>query len=405
MKVLGDTSRGGFLKINMPRFIINETSYHGTGAIRNLVPEIKKRGYNRVFVVTDANLIKNNIAQKVTNLLDKDKIKYEIFSKVKQNPTVEIVKEGLERLNAFKADVVLAIGGGSSIDTAKAIAIVATNPAHKDILSLEGVNKTANPALPIIAVATTCGSAAEVTINYVLTDEVKKRKFVCVDVHDIPVLAIVDPELMYSLPSSLIATTGMDALTHAIEGYITVNSWEMSDMLHLRAIELIADYLKPATTGKPYAITKMALAEYIAGMGFSNSGLGLCHAMSHAVSALYDTPHGLANAIILPTVMNYNADYSGNKYREIAKAFGINDARFLDIAEVRKLAIDNVKKLALSIGIPKNLIGIIKKKDIRKLAELAINDICIDGNPREVSIESIMELFNELLVDTCSCVL
>ena len=381
----------------MNKFVLNETSYHGSGAIAVVPEEIKNRGFNKAFVATDPDLIKFGVAAKVTDLLDKANIPYTVYSDIKANPTIENVQNGVEAFKACGADCIVAIGGGSAMDTAKAIGIVITNPEFADIRSLEGVAPTKNPCVPIIAVPTTAGTAAEVTINYVITDVEKKRKFVCVDVHDIPIVAVVDPDMMSTMPKGLTAFTGMDALTHAIEGYITKGAWELSDMFHIKAIEVISRSLRDAVENKKEGREGMALGQYIAGMGFSNVGLGVDHSMAHTLSAYYDTPHGKACAILLPTVMAFNADYTGEKYREIARVMGVKGVDEMTQAEYRKAACDAVKQLAEDVGIPTTLKGIVKEEDIPALSKDAYADACRPGNPRDVSEEEIAELYRSLL--------
>lgn len=379
------------------RFILNETSYHGSGSIKALSDEVKLRRLKKALVCTDPNLIRFGVTQKVLDVLDDNFLPYEIYSNIKANPTIENVREGVEAYKKAQADYLIAIGGGSSIDTAKGIGIIVTNPEFSDVRSLEGVANTLNKAAPIIAIPTTAGTAAEVTINYVITDVEKNRKFVCVDPHDIPVVAIVDSDLMSTMPKGLTAATGMDALTHAIEGYITKASWELSDMFHLKTIEIISKSLRGAVNNEQEGREGMALGQYIAGMGFSNVGLGIVHSMAHPLGALYDTPHGVANAIILPTVMEYNAPMTKDKYREIARAMGVKGVDEMSQAEYRKAAIDAVRKLANDVGIPPSLKGIIKEVDIPFLAKSAFNDACRPGNPRETSIEDIEKLYRLLL--------
>ena len=374
------------------RFVLNETSYHGKGAIQEIATEVKGRGFKKCFVCSDPDLIKFNVTKKVTDVLDANSIDYEIYSKIKANPTVENVKTGVETFKASGADCIIAIGGGSSMDTAKAIGIIIKNPEFADVVSLEGVAPTKNKCVPIIAVPTTAGTAAEVTINYVITDTEKNRKMVCVDVHDIPVVAVVDPDMMSSMPKGLTAATGMDALTHAIEGYITAGAWELSDMFHLKAIEIISNNLRGAVENTPEGREGMALGQYIAGMGFSNVGLGIVHSMAHPLGAVYDTPHGVANAIILPTVMEYNAPATGEKYRNIAKAMGVTGVDDMSLEEARKAAVDAVKQLSQDVGIPENLKDIVKPEDVDFLAQSAYDDACRPGNPRETSVEEIKEL-------------
>jgi len=379
------------------RIVLNETSYHGSGAINNIVDEIKVRGFKKAFVCSDPDLVKFGVTKKVTDILDKEGLDYELYSNIKPNPTIENVQTGVAAFKAAKADYIIAIGGGSSIDTAKAIGIIINNPEFEDVRSLEGVAPTKNPSVPIIAVPTTAGTAAEVTINYVITDVEKKRKFVCVDKHDIPVVAIVDPDMMSTMPRGLTAATGMDALTHAIEGYITKGAWELTDMFHLKAIELISKHLRGAVENKKEDREGMALAQYVAGMGFSNVGLGIVHSMAHALGAVYDTPHGIANAILLPTVMEFNADATGEKYKYIAIAMGVQNVDSMSQAEYRKAAVDAVKKLASDVGIPADLKGIAKESDLQFLAESALNDACTPGNPKDVTLEQIISLYKSLL--------
>ena len=381
----------------MQKFVLNETSYHGKGAISAVPEEIIARGFKKAFVASDPDLVKFGISGKVTELLEKNGIEFFLYSDIKPNPTIENVQNGVKALKECGADCIVAIGGGSSIDTAKAIGIIATNPEFEDVRSLEGVAPTKNPCVPIIAVPTTAGTAAEVTINYVITDVERKRKFVCVDVHDIPVVAVVDPDMMSSMPKSLTAATGMDALTHAIEGYITKGAWEMSDMFHIKAIEIIAKNLRGAVNNTAEGREGMALGQYIAGMGFSNVGLGVDHSMAHTLSAYYDTPHGKACAILLPTVMAYNAEYTGTKYRDIAKAMGVEGVENMTQDEYRKAAVDAVRKLAEDVGIPTTLKGIVKEEDLDALSESAYADACRPGNPRETSVEEIKELYKSLM--------
>ena len=381
----------------MNKFVLNETSYHGAGAIKAIPDEIKARGFKKVFVATDPDLIKFGIATKVTALLDEANIPYAVFSDIKANPTIENVKAGVEAFKACEADCIVAIGGGSAMDTAKAVGIIITNPEFADVRSLEGVAPTKNPCAPIIAVATTAGTAAEVTINYVITDVEKKRKFVCVDVHDIPVVAVVDPEMMNTMPASLTAATGMDALTHAIEGYITKGAWELSDMFHIKAIEVIAKSLRAAVRNEAEGREGMALGQYIAGMGFSNVGLGVDHSMAHTLSAYYDMPHGKACATLLPTVMAYNAEFTGEKYRDIARAMGVKGTDDMTQEEYRKAAVDAVKQLSEDVGIVSSLKGVVKEEDVHALAVDAFNDACRPGNPRETSVEEIEALYRSLM--------
>ena len=378
------------------RFILNETSYHGSGAIQEIPNEVKARGFHKAMVCSDPDLIKFGVTKKVTDLLDEAGLEYVIYSDIKANPTIENVQHGVKFLQDAKADYMIAIGGGSSMDTAKAIGIIDKNPEFADVRSLEGVADTKNPCTPILAVPTTAGTAAEVTINYVITDAQKDRKMVCVGPHDLPIVAFVDPDMMSSMPKGLTAATGMDALTHAIEGYITAGAWEMSDMFHLKAIELIAKHLRGAVENTPEGREGMALGQYIAGMGFSNVGLGIVHSMAHPLGALYDTPHGVANAIILPTVMAYNAPATGTKYKDIAEAMGV-DTTGMDQETYRQAAIDAVKKLSQDVGIPTDLKDIVKAEDLDFLSESAYADACRPGNPRETSVEEIKELYQSLL--------
>ncbi len=378
------------------RFILNETSYHGHGAVNELVPEVKSRGFKKALIVTDADLVKFKVVKKVTDILDKNKMSYEIFDKVKANPSVEIVQEGVKAFKKAKADYMIAIGGGSPQDTAKGIGIIINNPEFADVVSLEGVAPTKNKSVPVIAIATTAGTAAETTINYVITDEKKRRKFVCVDPHDIPVVAIVDPDMMSSMPKGLTAATGMDALTHAIEGYTTLGAWELADTLNLKAIELIAKNLRKAVDNDPDGREGMALGQYVTGMAFSNVGLGVVHGMAHPLSAFYDTPHGVANAVLLPYVMEFNAPYTGTKFRDIAKAMGVKKVDEMKQAEYREAAIKAVKKLSKDVGIPKTLKEIgVKKEDLEALAEAAMADVCTGGNPRPCSKELVLEVYKK----------
>lgn len=376
------------------RMILNETSYFGAGAISEIVTEATARGFKKALIVTDKDLVKFNVVKKVTDLLDKSSLAYEIFDEVKANPTVDIVKSGVETFKKAGADYLIAIGGGSPIDTAKGIGIIINNPEFSDVVSLEGVAETKKPCVPIIAVPTTAGTAAEVTINYVITDTEKKRKFVCVDPHDIPVVAVVDSDMMSSMPKGLTASTGMDALTHAIEGYTTLAAWELTDMMHLKAIEIISRSLRSACDNDPKGREDMALGQYIAGMGFSNVGLGVVHGMAHPLGAFYDTPHGIANAVLLPYVMEYNAEYTGEKFRDIAKAMGVKGTESMSQEEYRKAAVDAVRQLSKDVGIPAKLHEIgVKEEDLQALAESAFADVCTGGNPRPCTVESILELY------------
>ena len=379
------------------RFVLNERSYHGKGAIQEIANEAKGRGFQKAFVCSDPDLLKFGVTKKVTDVLEAAGLDYEIYSNIKANPTIENVQTGVAAFEKSGADYLIAIGGGSSMDTAKAIGIIAANPEFADVRSLEGVADTKNPAKPIIAVPTTAGTAAEVTINYGITDAEKNRKMVCVDPHDIPVVAIVDPDMMSSMPKGLTAATGMDALTHAIEGYITKGAWELSDMFHLKAIEIISRSLRGAVENTPEGREGMALGQYVAGMGFSNVGLGIVHSMAHPLGALYDTPHGVANAIILPTVMEYNAPATGEKYREIARAMGVKGVDEMSQEEYRKAAIDAVRQLSQDVGIPADLKEIVKPEDVAFLSQSAYDDACRPGNPRDTSVEEIAELYKSLL--------
>ena len=381
----------------MARIVLNETSYHGAGCISEIPGEIARRGFKKAFVCSDPDLVKFGVSKKVTDVLEKAGVPYTLYSEIKPNPTIENVQTGVAAFKASGADCIVAIGGGSSMDTAKAIGIIIANPEFADVRSLEGVAPTKNPCVPIIAVPTTAGTAAEVTINYVITDVEKKRKFVCVDVHDIPVVAVVDSDMMSSMPKGLTAATGMDALTHAIEGYITKGAWEMTDMFHLKAIEIIARSLRGAVAGTKEGREDMALGQYVAGMGFSNVGLGIVHSMAHALGAVYDTPHGVANAILLPTVMAYNAEATGEKYREIAKAMGVKDVEKMSQAEYRKAACDAVAQLSKDVGIPQDLKNIVKAEDIPFLAQSAMDDACRPGNPKDPTLQDIIDLYKSLL--------
>lgn len=378
------------------RFILNETSYHGHGAIKEIVTEVKSRGFKKALIVTDKDLVKFKVVKKITDLLDKNKLAYEIFDEVKANPSVDIVKSGVKAFKKAKADYMIAIGGGSPQDTAKGIGIIINNPEFADVVSLEGVAPTKNKSIPVIAVATTAGTAAETTINYVITDEKKRRKFVCVDPHDIPVVAVVDPDMMSSMPKGLTAATGMDALTHAIEGYTTLAAWELADTLNLKAIELISKNLRKAVENDPDAREAMALGQYVTGMAFSNVGLGVVHGMAHPLSAFYDTPHGVANAVLLPYVMEFNAPYTGTKFREIARAMGVKNVDKMKQAEYREAAIKAVTKLKKDVGIPKTLKEIgVKKEDLDALADAAMADVCTGGNPRPCSKELVLEVYKK----------
>lgn len=379
------------------RFVLNEKSYHGAGAVKEIATVIKSGNYKKVLVCSDPDLLKFGVTKKVTDVLDENGIPYDIYSDIKPNPTIENVTHGVEAFKASGADVIVAVGGGSSMDTAKAIGIIATNPEFSDVRSLEGVAPTKHKSAPIIAVPTTAGTAAEVTINYVITDVEKKRKFVCVDTNDIPIVAIVDSEMMSTMPPSLTAATGMDALTHAIEGYITKGAWELSDMFHIKAIEIISRSLRSAVKGEKAGREGMALGQYVAGMGFSNVGLGVDHSMAHTLSAYYDTPHGKACAILLPAVMDYNKDYVGEKYRDIAIAMGVKGVEKMTKEEYGKAAVEAVRQLSRDVGIPTSLAGIVKEEDIPELARSAYEDACRPGNPREVTVEDIENIYKSLL--------
>ena len=379
------------------RIVLNETSYHGAGAIAEIANEAKTRAFKKAFVCSDPDLIKFGVTKKVTDVLDNAGLAYEIYSNIKPNQTIENVQTGVAAFKKSGADYLIAIGGGSSMDTAKAIGIIIANPEFEDVRSLEGVAPTKKPSIPIIAVPTTAGTAAEVTINYVITDVEKKRKFVCVDTHDIPVIAVVDPDMMSSMPKGLTASTGMDALTHAIEGYITKGAWEMTDMFHLKAIELISKNLRGACENTKEGREGMALGQYIAGMGFSNVGLGIVHSMAHALGAVYDTPHGVANAILLPTVMEYNAPCTGTKYKDIAVAMGVEGVENMSQEEYRKAAVDAVKKLSADVGIPADLKAIVKAEDVDFLAQSAMDDACRPGNPKDPTFEDIKNLYLSLM--------
>ncbi len=379
------------------RIVLNGTSYHGSGAIAEIANEAKARGFKKAFVASDPDLVKFGVTKKVLDVLDAAGLEYTLFSQIKPNPTIENVQNGVAAFKASQADYIVAIGGGSSMDTAKAVGIIINNPECADVRSLEGVAPTKNPAVPIIAVPTTAGTAAEVTINYVITDTEKDRKFVCVDTHDIPIVAVIDPDMMASMPKGLTAATGMDALTHAIEGYITKGAWEMTDMFHLKAIEIISRSLRDAVAGTKEGRAEMALGQYVAGMGFSNVGLGIVHSMAHPLGAKYDTPHGVANAIILPVVMEYNAPATGEKYREIARAMGVKGVDEMSQEQYRKAAVDAVRKLSSDVGIPADLKDIVKEEDIDFLAESAYADACRPGNPRDTSVAEIAQLYRSMI--------
>lgn len=376
------------------RFILNEISYHGAGAIKEIVTEVKSRGFHKALIVTDADLVKFQVVKKVTDLLDAEKLEYAIFDKVKANPSVSVVKNGVDAFRLAQADYMIAIGGGSPQDTAKAIGIIINNPEFADVVSLEGVAPTKNKSVPVIAVATTAGTAAETTINYVITDEDKRRKFVCVDPHDIPIVAVVDPEMMSSMPKGLTAATGMDALTHAIEGYTTLGAWELADTLNLKAIELISRSLRKAVKNDPKGREDMALGQYMTGMAFSNVGLGVVHGMAHPLSAFYDTPHGVANAVLLPYVMEFNAEYTGEKFREIARAMGVIGVDDMSVEGYRKAAIDAVRQLSIDVDIPQTLREIgVKQEDLDALSDAAMADVCTGGNPRPCTKEAVLKVY------------
>lgn len=380
------------------RMILNETSYFGKGAIENVPTEFKARGFKKAAVITDKDLVKFEVATKVTKLLDEVGIDYTLYDGIVPNPTIQNVKDGLAFVKEAQADCIIAIGGGSPIDRAKAIAIIATNPEFSDVISLEGVADTKNPCLPILAVPTTSGTAAEVTINYVITDEENHRKFVCVDPHDIPLVAFVDSDMMMGMPKSLAAATGMDAMTHAIEGFITKGAWEMTDMLHIKAIEIIGRSLRDSVNGDQAGREAMALGQYIAGMGFSNVGLGLVHGMAHPLSAWYNIPHGVACASLLPTIMKYNKDFTGEKYREIAIVLGIEGAETMSLEDVRDAACQAIDQLSKDVGIPATISELgVKEEDIPAIAKDALNDVCTPGNPRDTTLEEIIELYRSLM--------
>ena len=379
------------------RIVLNETSYHGKGAVREIAAEVGARGFKKAFICSDPDLVKFGVTKKVTDVLDEAGCEYEVYSNIKPNPTIENVQTGVAAFKESGADYLIAIGGGSSMDTSKAVGIIIANPEFEDVRSLEGVAPTKNPSVPIIAVPTTAGTAAEVTINYVITDVEKRRKFVCVDTHDIPVIAVIDPDMMSSMPKGLTAATGMDALTHAIEGYTTKDAWEMTDMFHLKAIELIAQNLRGAVENTEEGREGMALGQYVAGMGFSNVGLGIVHSMAHSLGAVYDTPHGVANAILLPAVMEYNADATGDKYKYIAKAMGVEGTEDMSQEEYRKAAVDAVRQLSIDVGIPQDLREIVKEEDIQFLSESAAADACAPGNPKDASLEDIIAIYKSLL--------
>lgn len=376
------------------RFILNETSYHGYGAIKEIVTEVKARGFKKALIVTDKDLVKFNVVKKVTDLLDEAGLAYEVFDQVMANPTVQVVQDGVEAFKKAEADYLIAIGGGSPQDTGKGIGIIINNPEFSDVVSLEGVAPTKNKAVPMIAVATTAGTAAETTINYVITDEAKRRKFVCVDPHDIPVVAVVDPEMMASMPKGLTASTGLDALTHAIEGYTTLGAWELADTLNLKAIELIARSLRAAVDNDAKGREDMALGQYVTGMAFSNVGLGVVHGMAHPLSAFYGTPHGVANAVLLPYVMEFNKEYTGEKYREIARVMGVKGVDSMTQEEYRDAAIQAVKQLSIDVNIPQTLKEIgVKEEDLPALAEAAMADVCTGGNPRPCTYDLVLEVY------------
>ena len=380
------------------RFNLNETSFHGYGAIQNIVPEVKGRGFKKAFVCTDPDLVKFKVVNKVLDLLTEAGLEYTLYDNIKPNPTIENVQTGVKALKDSKADYIITVGGGSSMDTAKAIGIIATNPEFADVRSLEGASPTKHKAMPIIAVSTTSGTAAEVTINYVITDEEKNRKFVCADPHDIPVVAIIDPDMTASMPPKLCAATGMDALVHAIEGYITKGAWELTDMMHIKAIEIIARSLRDSVKGDPEGRAQMALGQYIAGMGFSNVGLGIVHSMAHPLSAVYDIPHGVACAILLTPVLKFNAPSTANKYRDIAVAMGVKNTEDMSIEQARQACIEAVEKLSVDVGIPQKLTQLgVKEEDLQFLSESAFVDACTPGNPRNVSVEAIKEIYKSIM--------
>lgn len=379
------------------RIVLNETSYHGKGAIQEITAEVRARGFKKAFICSDPDLVKFGVTKKVTDVLDGEGYDYQVYSNIKPNPTIENVQTGVAAFKESGADYLIAIGGGSSMDTSKAVGIIIANPEFEDVRSLEGVAPTKNPSVPIIAVPTTAGTAAEVTINYVITDVEKRRKFVCVDTHDIPVIAVIDPDMMSSMPKGLTAATGMDALTHAIEGYTTKDAWEMTDMFHLKAIELIAQNLRGAVENTEEGRKGMALGQYVAGMGFSNVGLGIVHSMAHSLGAVYDTPHGVANAILLPAVMEYNADATGDKYKYIAKAMGVKGTEDMSQGEYRTAAVDAVRQLSIDVGIPQDLKKIVREEDIQFLSESAAADACAPGNPKDASLEDIIAIYKSLL--------
>lgn len=378
------------------RMILNETSYHGKGAIQEIVTEAQNRGYQKALIVTDHDLVKFGVVKKVTDLLDEAKLSYEIFDGVKANPSVQVVKDGIAAFQKAAADYLIAIGGGSPIDTAKGIGIIVANPEFADVVSLEGAVLTKHPSVPIIAVPTTAGTAAETTINYVITDEEKRRKFVCVDPHDIPVVAVVDPDMMSGMPKGLTAATGMDALTHAIEGYTTLAAWELPDDLNLLAIKIIGRSLRKAVANDPQGREDMALGQYVTGMAFSNVGLGVVHGMAHPLSAFYDTPHGVANAVLLPYVMEFNQEYTGEKFKEIARAMGVPNVDAMSQKEYRQAAIAAVRQLSKDVEIPQTLSEIgVKEEDLEALAHAAMADVCTGGNPRPCTFELVYELYKK----------
>ena len=379
------------------KIVLNETSYHGAGAIKEITVEAKNRGFKKAFVCSDPDLVKFNVTSKVTDLLKAENMEFEVYSDIQPNPTIENVQNGVAAFKKAGADYIISIGGGSSMDTAKAIGIIITNPEFEDVRSLEGLSATKNPCVPTFAVPTTAGTAAEVTINYVITDVEKKRKFVCVDPHDIPVVAFVDPEMMSSMPKGLTASTGMDALTHAIEGYTTLGANTITDMFNLKAIELIAKSLRGAVENTKEGREGMALGQYLTGMGFSNCGLGIVHSMAHSLGAVYDTPHGVANAILLPTVMEYNAEATGEKLKDVAIAMGVEGVENMSQEEYRKAAVDAVKKLSQDVGIPANLKAIVKPEDLDFLTQSAMDDACRPGNPKEPTFEDIKNLYLKLM--------
>ncbi|WP_213992617.1 lactaldehyde reductase [Sodalis sp. dw_96] len=379
------------------RMILNQTAYFGRGAISHIIDEAKAHGYKKALIVTDKELVRVKIATRITALLDEAGLPFSVFDEVVPNPTISVVKRGVAAYKAAQADYLIAIGGGSPQDTSKAIGIIINNPSFADVRSLEGVAATLKPCVPIIAIPTTAGTAAEVTINYVITDEENRRKFVCVDPHDIPLVAVIDPDMMASMPASLKAATGVDALTHAIEGYTTLAAWELTDMFHIKAIEIISRSLRASVKGDAQGVDDMALGQYVAGMGFSNVGLGLVHGMAHPLGAFYNTPHGVANAILLPHIMEYNAAYTGEKFRAIAVAMGHPEAKTQPLEQARLAAVNAVKTLCKDVGIPPRLRDVgVKEQDIPALAQAAFDDVCTGGNPRQTSVAEIKQLYQAI---------